>query len=201
MITTFLIVTFIELVLEPSAFFHSISSFYEQHCTESLTWFEGLLQKFARCNCRIAHWDPRRLSEWFSGWQILFLQKTCHLAHFLPSPWSKKGKLKLDARVLYIFFPFFFFQKLQWWDYGFHRGPLRSKQQNEGFSHHIWGPLRWAKAAEPSNRSDWWQQYVFKTETCYFFFPCPNLIYTDINNLLGSSTPLSCAKPATSACV
>ena len=136
-----------------------------------------------------------------SGMAVLFLQKTFHLAHFLPSPWSKKGKLKLDARVLYIFFPFFFFQKLQWWDYGFHRGPLRSKQQNEGFSHHIWGPLRWAKAAEPSNRSDWWQQYVFKTETCYFFFPYPNLIYTNINNLLGSSTPLSCAKSATSACV
>ena len=40
---------------------------------------------------------------------ILFLQKTCHLVHFLPSPWSKKGKLKLDARILYIFSFLFFF--------------------------------------------------------------------------------------------
>ena len=40
-----------------------------------------------------------------------------------------------------------------------------------------------------------------KLKHVIFFFPCPNLIYTDINNLLGSSTPLSCAKPATSACV
>ena len=44
-----------------------------------------------------------------SGMAVLFLQKTFHLAHFLPSPWSKKGKLKLDARISYIFFSFLFF--------------------------------------------------------------------------------------------
>mgnify|MGYP006963823042 CR=1 FL=1 len=201
MITSFLIITFVELVLEPSAFFPLDQLFLwaTLHRVAYMIW-----RSFAKVRKMQLQDNPLRPATFFrvvSEMAVLFLQKTFHLAHFLPSPWSKKGKLKLDARVLYIFFPFFFFQKLQWWDYGFHRGPLRSKQQNEGFSHHIWGPLRWAKAAEPANRSDWWQQYVFKTETRYFFFPCPNLIYTDINNLLGSSTPLSCAKPATSACV